>query len=395
MNKQFKMVPLALAIASLCMAGTAMANEGGEGGGGDGKDGRRFKEGAHLSKVVKVKKYVEYKGEVAIEGTIKVDSLGMAVVDIKQESDDNDSYNTALDNEAGLDNSSLRNARGNIGVNLSAGDNNVQGNAAALAATDAAFVFGSGDAEIFVEQDAKDNQTWNLGVKNKATISGNALRNARGNIGVNVASGNNNIQQNSLAASTTSGRMSEATVSVDQSTRRNYTENKPLDKVVITRTNVTLTGPVDGTYSGGSTSGSYNGVSDQIGDVYPDIWTGDVHPDGSQTGHFDLDRFAQGASDLNGDGGALAFRERGQLQFTEVGNVHLDAVLTGQVVHRQHVYIRPLNKAKMDGNSLRNARGNIGVNVAAGTNNLQNNSLAISHLDMMLPGTEPEPPVEP
>lgn len=314
--------------------------------------------------------------------------------------------------------------------------NNVQGNSSALAATDAAFVFGSGDAEIFIEQTAAGNETMNLGVRNDALVAGNALRNARGNIGVNVAAGNSNVQKNAFAASTTSGVMSESTIQVSQMAHGNTTSNLPVDETKTTTTSISMSGGMEGYYAGlgygvyegtesgsmrfresGSTTGTYTGQSDQIGNVYPDIWSNpagdggvggdgqhDVHPTNqSLIAHMDLDTQTEGGSDLNDDGGALAFNEggttsgsysgggrggysgseEGELGFVEVGLQELGGQFSGEVTHLQHVYVRPQNNATLGDNVLRNARGNIGVNVAAGTNNLQNNSLAISHLDAL------------
>ena len=42
------------------------------------------------------------------------------------------------------------------------------------------------------------------------------------------------------------------------------------------------------------------------------------------------------------------------------------------------IYSPAVNTASISGKVLQNARGNIGVNIAAGTGNQQNNSLAIS-----------------
>ena len=466
MNKQFKLAPLAVAVASLCFASVSVANE-------NGHRGHHGGEGAKISKNIHVSKYVKYKGEVKVKGTIKIDSLGMAVIDDEQDSDDNLVDSTALDNNATLDGNAMRNAKGNLGVNISAGDNNVQGNSAALAAADASFVFGSSDAEIFVDQNADSNDTMNLGVVNSATFTGNAMRNAKGNIGVNVTAGNSNVQKNAFAAAVASGSMGEATVAVDQETENNITSNLPLDEIVTTTTSVSISGGMRGAYRGvgagvyegsesgnlafreggrtsgrysGSGTGSYNGVnggtysgqSDQIGDVYPDIWVNDENEFGDDGqhevhgnnvdgifGHMDLDTQTEGGSDLNDDGGALAFnesgdwsgRERGSLRFREGGSTRgsysgsgrgsyngseegelgfveagrqsLRGSFTGEVVHNQRIYIRPQNDAHLGDNALRNAKGNIGVNITAGTNNLQNNSMAISSLsaaDDLVPG---------
>jgi hypothetical protein len=119
----------------------------------------------------------------------------------------------------------------------------------------------------------------------------------------------------------------------------------------------------------GGFEGQYQGQSDQIGNVYPDIWTGDSHPDGRSDGHFDLDSDTQGGSDLNGDGGALAFNEAGSLglQGSVSGFIPVVAGFQAPVT----------NNASLN-NSLNGASGNVGVNIAAGGGNQQSNSLAVA-----------------
>ena len=147
-----------------------------------------------------------------------------------------------------------------------------------------------------------------------------------------------------------------------------------------------------GGYSG-TASGTTVGTSDQIGNVYPDIWdnnVGDSPVHGTSvpgpTAHMDLDSAAQGAQDLNGDGGALAFNEEGtysgtesgELGFIEVGKLALGGSFSGVVNNTETVFLPHENNAGLSGNALRGASGNIGVNVAAGSNNLQGNHLAIA-----------------
>lgn len=110
----------------------------------------------------------------------------------------------------------LSGASGNIGLNIAEGVNNAQSNDASLAAVDAGNVFGN--AQIFNVQSATGSVT----VKNyalNATVGSDTLQSATGNVGVNVASGVSNAQNNSLAASTTSGTGNASTyamVATDQ-----------------------------------------------------------------------------------------------------------------------------------------------------------------------------------
>jgi hypothetical protein len=96
--------------------------------------------------------------------------------------------------------STSANASGNIGVNISSGVDNAQSNDAALSNMDVGPVFGT--AQIYSTQ--MSDGTAKVGDFNfVASVGANALANATGNIGVNVASGVGNVQNNSLAASAT------------------------------------------------------------------------------------------------------------------------------------------------------------------------------------------------
>jgi hypothetical protein len=95
----------------------------------------------------------------------------------------------------------LAGSSGNIGVNTAAGVDNAQSNDAALSNMDVGPVFGS--AQIYSTQSSSGSAK--VGDFDfVASVGNNALSNATGNIGVNVASGAGNVQNNSLAASATS-----------------------------------------------------------------------------------------------------------------------------------------------------------------------------------------------
>lgn len=77
------------------------------------------------------------------------------VVDTQQ------NYNNKVSNFGTLNNASvsgsIKDASGNVGVNVAAGDNNQQANAAALASADASFVFGTATASTSVLQSGYGN----------------------------------------------------------------------------------------------------------------------------------------------------------------------------------------------------------------------------------------------
>jgi hypothetical protein len=341
-----------------------------------------------MNKSISLKSKVKVAGNVDVYGAINVDSAAISIINNRQTNGDNYVENGMVTNRSSISDSTASGASGNIGANVASGDNNQQDNAAALSAADASFTFGMADAEVFVNQSGALNQTMNLGTTNRATVSGDSFNGASGNIGVNVTSGNNNQQKNALSASVATSSFAQATVSSNQASGHNTTLNDVFQDTYMTRVDVALSGSGSGTYSGsgeGSANLGLSGAVDQIGNVYPDTWTGNSHPAGSQTGHIDLDTSTQGGSDLNGDGGALAFgytrdsSASGPLGFSEAGDVTLNNInLSGSVYYQQISYLPTTNTASLSGNAFSGASGNIGINVSAGTGNQQANSLAMA-----------------
>ncbi|MBL4835878.1 MAG: hypothetical protein JKY26_18155 [Pseudomonas sp.] len=285
----------------------------------------------------------------------------VATINDTQTSSDNGVLNQATDNDAAVS-GSLGGASGNVGVNVAAGGNNQQANAAAISTADALFVLGTSvggaDATINVTQVSKRNGVTNYSTPNNASLSGSA-GGASGNIGMNIAAGDYNQQKNDMAvASSEEALVAGANVTVAQTSQGNVTNNYATLEYGSQQVSLNL-----------GARGTYEGTSDQIGDVYPDIWNGNPHPAGSPDGHFDLDTATQGGSDLNGDGGALAFNEEGTLA--------LRGVVTGSIPVVAGFSQAAANNASLT-NSLGGASGNVGVNIAAGAGNQQSNSLAIA-----------------
>lgn len=279
-----------------------------------------------------------------------------ATVDDTQIIKNNSVRNEGTENAAGVDDVGAG-ASGNIGVNVVAGTNNQQANAAALASADASFVFGTAEASTTVNQKLTNNDVKNFSNPSTAALT-NSLNGASGNVGANVASGTYNQQKNDMAAAVSAGAFSTASSTATQSISGNTTNN-----------NATLDYGSKKVTLGMAAIGGYKGKSDQIGDVYLDTWEGENHPGGTNTGHVDLDSDAQGAQDLNDDGGALAFNEEGVIGLLGVvsGNIPIVAGFNTPVV----------NTAVLSG-SLNRVSGNVGVNVAAGAGNQQSNSLSIA-----------------
>lgn len=377
MKKQIKYTPIALAVAALMASPLVFANE--KNGNDDtvitakvdlelNLDADITTSSSNLD--INIEKDFDYDEtvDITVEGVINPTSYSRAIVNDTQRNLLNKAKNINHSNDATATDDAMSGADGNIGVNVAAGDNNQQDNSAAIAAADAEMTFGASDAQSHSAQDGELNRTKNIGNTNTAGASGNAFMNASGNIGANFAAGNNNQQKNNLSVSVSTGGVGLAMVTSEQESNRNRTLNK--GSVVTLRGGSEFSGTQ-------SLSGRYVGTSDQIGDLYPDIWSNDpgdspVHGTNNPgpVGHADFDSVAQGAQDLNGDGGAFAFNE--------VGTITLSGTFSGSSSSFQQVFLPSSNDASLSGSAFSGASGNIGVNIASGTGNQQVNSLSLS-----------------
>ncbi len=134
-------------------------------------------------------------------------------------------FNTAQYQTMGatLGNGALANANGNIGVNVAAGADNAQANNVAIASLNAQPVYAS--AQVFANQSSKGSASISQFYVN-SSVGDNALAGATGNVGVNVAAGVGNVQQNGLAAAVSqggngwhTGGAANATAQTDQKAR--------------------------------------------------------------------------------------------------------------------------------------------------------------------------------
>lgn len=338
----------------------------------------------NLEKDLRLSSDINFSGDPTISGDIDLDSAAIALIDNRQSISNNLTGNSLVTNSASIADDVGAGASGNLGFNVVAGDNNAQDNAASLSAADASFSFGMADAEVFVNQAGFGNTTMNSGVTNAAGLGGNAFGGASGNIGVNIASGNNNEQKNALAASVATSAMAQSSISSNQVSTGNTVSNAGFVQSYTDTVQVGLSGRVaGGTLAVGA--GTYRGTGNayQMANYYLDTWSGDLpHPGGNATGHIDLDNEIQNATmNPNRPGvGGLGFdtRESGTSQFVELGVADLYASLSGTVSTTRWVNVNATNTSALSGSAFSGASGNIGVNVASGTGNLQANSLALA-----------------
>lgn len=252
----------------------------------------------NLEKDLRLSSDINFSGDPTITGDIDLDSAAIAVIDNRQSISNNLTGNSLVTNSASIADDVGAGASGNLGFNVVAGDNNAQDNAASLSAADASFSFGMADAEVFVNQAGFGNTTMNSGVTNAAGLGGNAFGGASGNIGVNIASGNNNEQKNALAASVATSAMAQSSISSNQVSTGNTVSNAGFVQSYTDTVQVGLSGRVaGGTLAVGA--GTYRGTGNayQMANYYLDSWSGDLpHPGGNATGHIDLDNEIQNAT---------------------------------------------------------------------------------------------------
>ncbi|HFC97612.1 MAG TPA: hypothetical protein ENJ40_04015 [Thermosulfurimonas dismutans] len=351
---------------------------------------------------------------------IDVKNPGMRVAGLVRALSKNDQFlmfneerNRAVRNSASLTGEVLKNAQGNIGANVAAGDFNAQSNIAAIAAgkQETSLV----ESKTFSVQKSMYNFGRNRGTQNTASAGDEVLKNAKGNIGLNVAAGANNAQTNQLGAAVGPARVGAAVAYVQQKSLYNAASNKPITERFVrlyrVRLGLSAAGSTSGArfsgvYSGaegGTVTGTVNGHSYQSNNFYPDIWTGSSHTSGTQIGHVDLDNEIQGAvpNPFKQGVGGIAFdnyhsingrysgKESGRLGGT-IGaqRVRLTGTVTGYIPVVMVRRVDTINTASLSGQVLMNAVGNIGVNIAAGSNNLQANSLSV----VALPATSSQVP---
>ena len=259
--------------------------------------------------------------------------LADAEVFVNQHGTSNQTLNLGVANDASLSGNAFANASGNIGVNVTSGNNNAQKNALAASVATSAY------AQSSVSSDQ--------------------------------------VSEGNFVANAPLEREYYSEVEVDLS--------GGIGGMISSQGSGSYSGSERGTYSG-------TGSAYQKDNFYLDTWDGGLdHPSGDSTGHIDMDNEIQNAVDnpyRDGVGG-IAFdtdesgtwssNESGTSSFTELGTADLEASLTGVVSYATlELVAAATNSATLSGSAFSGASGNIGVNVSAGTGNQQANSMALA-----------------
>ena len=128
---KMKHLPLALAISSVLGLSMATYADDSDGGKDHGPDSD-----VEINKEINVYEDHYFTSDIQAMGLILIDSKSTAVSEVNQKSAGNEVYNgSETTNTAGAGDDVLSGATGNIGLNVAAGDNNVQQNSTAIAAS--------------------------------------------------------------------------------------------------------------------------------------------------------------------------------------------------------------------------------------------------------------------
>lgn len=281
--------------------------------------------------------------------------------------------------------------------------------AAALASPVMAFDFGtdtSAKVEINDTQESIDNYVNNLGTPNDALLE-EAAHNSTGNLGANVAAGDNNQQANNVAVANTEAGDEAfvfATIDVSQTGRWNDVVNIGNDNnATLENALYELSGVAGANVAAGANNQQKNdlamangeskfGAESSYAKAYVDVSQYSTSNDAYNLGSDNMAVLNDAVNDISGVVGANVAAGSGNQQSNAVAvtNAPGSAVAdndtlqssTGNVTLNSPLLLLagPLttNDASLT-NALVGISGHAGVNVAAGTGNQQANSLVISN----------------
>jgi hypothetical protein len=361
MKKCIKATPVAIAVAAAFALTAPLAMAHGS--------------NAEVHTDINIHKSIGVFGGMYVGGKIDPAADAEAVIQGDQTAAGNKVVNKYNKNSASVNNNSLNNAQGNVGVNVSGGDNNVQSNELALAAVDANAVFGAATAQAFFDQGSYGNKTINLPANNSASVSDNVANGASGNIGMNVAAGDGNVQRNAAALSSGKNNLAIATISSSQKNAGNFTLNKG---------EVTKYGTATLTNSESDHGHANFSSTVKTASSYSYSKSGAAgFAAGYVAGHFSDPENCNDPNEIHGGGiaaGAVWGKEgqgshKSSHAISATNSWDLASVHTTTIPVPQQISWST-NTATLSNNVLNGASGNVGVNIAAGGNNLQENILA-------------------
>lgn len=252
-----------------------------------------------------------------------------------QREEGNTLINSNGSNSAVLEDQVLQNGAGNIGANVAAGVGNQQSNSmAALNEVNVQNPNGISGNGALIGQDSHDDSYTSFSQTNVASLQDQVVEDATGNIGVNVAAGGGNQQANALALANNADAMVFGIAGVAQ-------EQHATDYTV-----------------GNSTNNAFlnlNVLENATGNIGANVAAGNGNMQGN----------AAVVETLNNT--QLALNIGVAFGQSEAGDILGGTTGTS-------------NTASLTDEVLDHASGNIGVNLAAGTANMQSNALTLVQL---------------
>ncbi len=246
-------------------------------------------------------------------------------------------FTNGSSNSATINRHVLQNAKGNIGVNIAGGNGNMQVNNTDVALADGALTKKT-SASSLVENTQWGNifsLSLSKDVTNSASASNHVLQNATGNIGLNVAAGADNMQANNTALSHALGVL-------------------PSGQASATIESAQVSGPFALALAGDNNdtaSLSNHVLQNASGNIGANIAAGDAN--------------------MQGNNLAVSFNQGGLDAYAGAGSLQLAGLVGTMTMNAD-------NDATLSNHVLQNASGNIGANVAAGEQNMQENGLSVA-----------------
>ncbi|AIA54415.1 hypothetical protein [Acidithiobacillus caldus] len=250
----------------------------------------------------------------------------------------------------------LQGASGNIGVNMTSGIFNQQGNN--MAASSAKYSdyanagVNAGQTSMLNSNHSNLNYGYEVRGSNETGLYGNVLSNASGNIGVNEAAGISNQQSNSLAI---------ATAANDDS------EGYPIGSTA--NVSATQTMALDGTTQGSHYWWNWSYVNNAAG-------LGSNALEGA-SGNIGAN-MASGNSNQQSNNTALSATSNAKNSTTDYADATAGANQLAAGNGTMDTGVQ--DSATVNGNAAQNASGNIAINVVAGAQNQQENGLAMASI---------------
>jgi len=268
------------------------------------------------------------------------------------------------------------------------------------------------------------NKINNRRTENEATVSGDVLSGAQGNIGANVVAGDYNAQSNvvAIAAGEEETSLVESKTFSVQKAKFNKVNNEGVTNTASASDNAlsSAQGNIGVNIAAGVDNAQTNQLGIAVGPAKVGIGVAYVQQKSKyntvnnqpiieemEGGEIPIELTVQMSEDITGNlAGTYEGTEEGTIwdsfgnpentytgdaEGTVTGDIGIENIeLTGTItgsIPIGIVSINTINTASLSGSVLSGAVGNIGVNVAAGSNNLQANTLSVSYTPTVGPVT--------